>query len=200
MNGGVDAIETGVARSTAAGDALEAIRVSAREASERVDGIARSTDDQARTSQLVAKAAQETSSQVQQIAAAMGEQAKVSEQMLQSSEAALEVCKQVHRSTNEQRDTGRYITDAISNITEMIRVIREHTANHSEASDAVRDSVMRLLENAQRSAERVPEIGGMLGELRDGAAEIIGQLSRFDAEGIADAADGDVADEAARSA
>ena len=181
MNKGVDAIETGVARSTAAGDALVEIRESAREASERVDGIARSTDEQARTSQLVAKAAQETSNQVQQIAMAMGEQAKVSDQMLQSSEAALELCRHVHNSTEEQRDTGRYITDAISNITEMIRVIREHTANHANASDAVRDSVMRLLENAQRSAERVPEISGMLGELRDGATAIIGELSRFDA-------------------
>jgi len=185
MNAGVDAIETGVARSTAAGDALSLIRQSAREASERVDGIARSTDDQSRASKLVAKAAQETSSQVQQIATAMGEQAAVSEQMLRSSESALELCRHVHRSTEEQRETGRYITDAISNITEMIRVIREHTASHSQASDAVRDSVMRLLENAQRSAERVPEISAMLAELRDGAAEIIGELSRFDGQAAA---------------
>ncbi len=179
MNAGVDVIETGVARSSIAGDALQMIRDSAREASERVEGIARSTDEQARASKLVANAAQETSSQVRQISQAMGEQSKVSEQMLQSSEAALEMCRHVHRSTDEQRDTGRYITDAIANITEMIRVIREHTGNHSTASDAVRDSVMRLLENAQRSAERVPEIGEMLAELRDGAQDIIGELSRF---------------------
>jgi len=180
MNAGVDAIETGVARSTVAGEALQSIRDSAREASERVEGIARSTDEQARASKLVSNAAQETSAQVRQISTAMGEQSKVSEQMLQSSEAALELCRHVHRSTDEQRETGRYITDAISNITEMIRVIREHTGNHSTASDSVQASVMRLLENAQKSAEVVPEIGELLAELRDGAGEIITDLSRFD--------------------
>ncbi len=179
MNAGVDAIETGVARSSIAGDALQMIRESSREASSRVEGIARSTGEQARASKLVAEAAQETSTQVRQISIAMSEQSRVSEQMLSSSEQALEVCRHVHRSTDEQRETGRYITDAISNITEMIRVIREHTGSHSNASDAVRDSVMSLLQNAQRSAERVPEIGGMLAELRDGAAEIIEDLSRF---------------------
>jgi len=162
------------------GKALQVIRQSAREASERVDGIARSTDDQSRASKLVANAAQETSSQVQQIATAMGEQAAVSEQMLKSSEAALELCRHVHRSTEEQRETGRYITGSMSAITEMIRQIKDNATRHAHASDSVSEAVMRMLENAQESGKQVPAIRAMLGRLSSGAEVILSELSRFE--------------------
>ena len=89
MNSGIDAIETGVQRSKATEDALATILSSAREAYVRVDGIALSTDEQSRSSKLVARAAQETSAQVQQISTAMSEQSKVSGGILERAEAAL---------------------------------------------------------------------------------------------------------------
>jgi methyl-accepting chemotaxis protein len=184
MQAGIEAIDTGVQRSRAAGEALAAIRASAREASTRVDGIARATDEQARGSKLVAQAAQDTSSQVQQISSAMTEQNKVSEQMLVNAERALEVCRHVHRSTEEQRETRRYITESISSIAEMIRQIRECTANHAKASESVSEAVTRLLENAHKAGEYVPEVNRMLTQLRDSAREIVGELSRFESTGI----------------
>jgi hypothetical protein len=39
---------------------------------------------------------------------------------------------------------------------------------------------MRLLENAQRSGQQIPEINAMLRELSEGAEVIIGELSRFE--------------------
>jgi len=184
MKAGIEAIDTGVQRSRAAGEALAAIRSSAHEASSRVEGIAHATDEQARGSKLVAQAAQDTSSQVQQISAAMTEQNKVSEQMLKNAERALELCRHVHRSTEEQRETRRYITDSISSITEMIRQIRECTANHGKASESVSAAVTRLLENAHKAGQHVPEVNGILAQLRDTAREIVTELARFESTGL----------------
>ena len=67
MGTGIEAVEDGVTRSRVAGQALEAIRVSARDASGRVAEIARAADEQARNSKYVADAARRTSEHVQQI-------------------------------------------------------------------------------------------------------------------------------------
>jgi methyl-accepting chemotaxis protein len=111
---------------------------------------------------------------------AMAEQSRAGEQMLHSSEEALELCKLVYRSIDEQRDTGRYITQAISQITDMIQLIKQNTAEHGQASEAVGEAVMRLLENAQKSGQQIPEVNAMLTELRDGAGKIVEELARFE--------------------
>ena len=183
MSAGITAIEQGVSRSQVAGSALGEIQQRARDARSRVDGIARATEEQSKSSRLVSKAAQDTSSQVQQIASAMAEQSKVSEQMLQNAEAALEICRHVHRSTDEQRETGRYITSAISEITEMIRHIKESASSHAKASESVSEAVMRMLQHAQEAGKQVPAIRRMLGELSQGAAKILAELSQFEQHG-----------------
>jgi methyl-accepting chemotaxis protein len=180
MSAGVEAIEQGVSRSRLAGRALESIRESAAESSQRVAEIARAAEEQTRTSAMISQATQETSRQVQQITEAIAEQSRASEQMMHSSEEALELCKLVYRSIDEQRDTGRYITQAISQITEMIHGIKENTAAHGTASEAVSESVMQLLENARKGGEQIPEVNSMLSELRDGAERIIHELARFE--------------------
>lgn len=180
MSAGSDAIEKGVARSRIAGQALESIRVSAEESNERVSEIARASEEQMRNSRLVARAAQESSGQVQQISAAIAEQSRASEQMLKSSEAALDMCRHVHRSTEEQKETGHYITGAISTITDMIRHIKENTADHAVASESVSSAVMRLLDNAQASAKQIPEMQGMITDLRSNAEMIVENLSSFE--------------------
>lgn len=192
MSAGISAIDQGVTRSQAAGSALRDILERAEKARNRVEGIARATDEQSKSSRLVSKAAQDTSAQVQQIAAAMAEQTKVSEQMLKNAESSLEVCRHVHRSTDEQRETGRYITGTMSSITDMIRQIKDNAARHAQASESVSEAVMRLLENAQDSGKQVPEIRAMLTRLSSGAEVILSELTRF--ESASEARDAAAAD------
>jgi methyl-accepting chemotaxis protein len=180
MSAGIEAIEQGVSRSKSAGSALSEILDSSRNAYVRVQGIARATEEQSKSSKLVARAAQETSTQIQQISTAMSEQSTVSERMLKSAETALEMCRHVHRSTEEQRETGRYITESISAITEMIRLIRENAGSHATASESVSDAVMRLLDNAQKSGQHMPKVAVMLEQLSVGAQTIVAELSRFE--------------------
>jgi len=187
MAAGIQVIEQGVERSRVAGDALASIRESARGSSVRVAEIARATEEQTRGSNLVARAAQETSSQIQQISQAMSEQSRASDQMLKSSELALDVCRHVHRSIEEQRETGRYITESVSSITEMIRLIQENTAVHATASDSVSDAVTRLLENARKSGQQIPEVNEMLQLLRTHSEQIVAELGRFELTGGPDA-------------
>jgi methyl-accepting chemotaxis protein len=169
MAAGMEAVEAGVQRSRRAGEELDRIRASSRDASSRVSEIARAAGEQARNSKHVAEAAQNTSSMVQQISTAMSEQSRASDAMLKNAESALELCRQVHRSTEEQRESGRFITASIGSITEMIRSIQQNTESHSAASEAVADAVNRILEVAKKSGARVPESLRALEELRDHA-------------------------------
>ena len=177
MGAGMEAVESGVSRSRKAGEELDRIRSSSREASSRVAEIARAAGEQARNSKLVAEAAQNTSSMVQQISTAMAEQSRASDAMLKNSEAALELCRQVHRSTEEQRESGRFITASIGSITEMIRSIQQNTESHSAASEAVSDAVGRILEVARKSGERVPEVLRAVEELREHSAALAAAAS-----------------------
>jgi len=180
MGAGIEAIDQGVSRSRLAGRSLAEIQTSARESSQRVSEIARASEEQTRTSGLVAHSAQETSNQVQQITVAMGEQSRASDQVMKSSEAALELCRHVYRSIDEQRETGRYITEAISQITEMIRLIKDNTAEHGQTSEAVSAAVMRLLDNARKSGEQLPAVNLLITDLGESAEAIVAELSRFE--------------------
>jgi len=166
MGAGMEAVEAGVDRSRTAGEELDKIRRSSREASSRVAEIARAASEQTRNSKHVAEAAQKTSSMVQQITQAMGEQSRASDALLSNAESALELCRQVHRSTEEQRESGRFITASISSVTEMIRSIQRNTEGHRAASEAVSDAVSRILDVARKSGERTPELIHSLDALR----------------------------------
>jgi len=174
MGRGIEAVEKGVDRSRKAGEELEKIRVSSREASSRVAEIARATVEQSRNSKHVAEAAQRTSSMVQQISSAMAEQTRAGEAMLKNAESALEMCRQVHRSTEEQKESGRFITASISSVTEMIRSIQRNTESHGSASEAVAEAVTRILEIARKSGERIPEVVAALESLRAEARSLAG--------------------------
>ncbi len=170
MEAGIEAVQAGVARSRTAGDALLAIQEACRDASERVNEIARATAEQSRNSKGVAESTRRTSLSIQQISEAMNEQRRASEEMLSNAERALETCRHVHRSTDEQRSTSRFITQAISDIRDMIRVIGEQTTVHGRASEDVSAAVMALLENAQQAGATAKPMRSLLGELRSQAA------------------------------
>jgi methyl-accepting chemotaxis protein len=86
----------------------------------------------------------------------------------------------VHRSTEEQRETGRYITGSISSITDMIQAIQEGTASHARASHSVSDAVMRLLDNARKSGEHIPEVTAMMHGLSESIEAIVSELAPFE--------------------
>ncbi len=150
MSAGIEAVERGVVRSRRAGVELGRIKDSARQASERVNEIARASEEQTRNSKHVAEAAQRTSSMVQQISEAIAEQSRASETMLEAAQTALDQCSQVHRSTEEQRETSRFIRARTEAITEMIRTIQANAESHSAASESVSEAVSRILEIATR--------------------------------------------------
>ncbi len=158
MGAGIDAVEQGVKRSKGAGEALERIRTSARDASGRVAEISRAAEEQARNSQHVSKSAQTTSAQVQQISAALEEQSQATERMLNNATQSLETCRQMTSATEEQRSTSRYISTNISSITELIGSIQSKTASHEQASTGVAEAVAAMLGAARKSSERIPQV------------------------------------------
>jgi len=174
MGTGIQAVEEGVKRSRLAGEALEAIRVSARDASGRVAEIARSAEEQARNSKYVADAALRTSAHVQQISSAMAEQSRAGDQLLQNATTSLEMCKQMSHATEEQRASGRYITSNTEAITELIRSIQQSTRSHERASAGVGETFVALIESTRTSGQRIPEIAAVIARLRQAALALHG--------------------------
>jgi methyl-accepting chemotaxis protein len=193
MAAGIAAVEQGVERSRVAGDALEAIRVSARDASGRVAEIARAAEEQARNSRQVAEAARRTSEHVQEISSAMTEQSQVSKQLLENASASVDMCRQMTSAAEEQRASGRYITSNIESITDMIRSIQRNTRAHQKASAAVGRTFESILENARQSAARLPDLATAVETLRAHAATMNDELTRFGSQEEPPRQDGDAA-------
>jgi methyl-accepting chemotaxis protein len=154
----IQSVEDGASRSRVAGDALEAIRRAARQASGQVAEIARATGEQTQNSKHVASAAQRVSEHVMQISQAMAEQSRASQTLLQNADRSLDMCRQMAHAMEEQRSTGRYITSNSEAVTEMIRAIHTSTASHRSASAAVAERFEGLVQAARRSVERIPEV------------------------------------------
>jgi methyl-accepting chemotaxis protein len=190
MAAGIAAVEQGVERSRVAGDALEAIRASAQEASGRVTEIARAAEEQGRNSKQVAEAAHRTSEHVQEISSAMTEQSQVSKQLLENATVSVDMCRQMTTATQEQRASGRYITSNIESITEMIRSIQQNTRAHEKASAAVSETFDAILENARQSAASLPELAAVIAELRAHAQSMNEELGRFGERGQASEQEG----------
>ena len=169
MGTGIQAVEEGVTRSRVAGEALEAIRISARDASGRVAEIARAAEEQARNSKHVADAARRTSEHVQQISAAMAEQSRAGDQLLQNATTSLDMCRQMAHATEEQRASGRYITGNTESITELIRSIQQSTRSHERASAGVGETFMALVDSTHTCGRRIPEIAAVVARLRETA-------------------------------
>jgi methyl-accepting chemotaxis protein len=189
MAAGIEAVEQGVERSRVAGVALEEIRGSAHDASERVAEIARAADEQERNSKQVAEAARRTSEHVQDISQAMAEQNQAAERLLENATQSVDMCRQMTNATEEQRTSGRYITSNIESITEMIRSIQATTRAHEKTSAAVPDAFDQLLENARRNAGRLPELEAALAELKEHGRAIARALQRPNADDEAEAQD-----------
>lgn len=165
MAAGIESVEEGVERSRLAGETLETIRVAARDASGQVQEIARATEEQSRNSKHVADAAQSVSQHVQQISIAMSEQTKASANLLRNADSSLDMCRQMANALEEQRSTGRYITANSESITLMIHKVQASTESHFHASSGVADRFAALLENAQSSCARIPEVSRVVAEL-----------------------------------
>jgi methyl-accepting chemotaxis protein len=174
MEKGIEAVEQGVARSRRAGHSLEVIRSSASDASGRVAGIARATEEQARNSKHVAEAARRTSEHVHQISHAMSEQSAAAQQLLRNAVQAVDMCRQMTSATEEQRSSGRYIQTNIESITDMIHAIQLATSAHERASAAVAAAVEAILGSARESGARLPQLEATVAELR-ACAEALAQ-------------------------
>jgi methyl-accepting chemotaxis protein len=179
MGAGIDAVEEGVDRSRVAGEALEVIMVSSREASGRVSEIARAAEEQTRNSKHVAESARQTSEHIQQISSAMNEQTLAADQLLKNSTEAVEMCRQVSRATEEQRETALFLSTKVASITEMIRSVQRETNSHEQTSTVVAATMDSILDNARKSCARIPEVARIVFELQHQSEAVGDEVTRL---------------------
>ncbi len=174
IGAGMGSVENGVTLSRRAGVELGEIRTAAQEASERVTGIARATEEQSRNSNHVARAAQETSNMVLTITSILTEQRAASSALLDSAQSALTQCDGVRRTTEEQRETARFIANAVASITEVIKTVQASTKSHTMASEAASASIGKIMEAAERHGASPEAIVAQIDAVQAELTEMLG--------------------------
>ena len=183
MSGGMQAVDRGVVRSRAAGEALEHIRSAARDASSRVADIAYASEEQGRSSQDVAEAARRTSDHVQEITGALAEQAISAERLLENAGTSVQMCQQMASAAEQQRAACLDIAANGESISDRIKSIQCATADH----ELTRQDAMRTLESliaiGREGAAQLPELGYAVETLRSHGQELANAMTRFDETG-----------------
>ena len=179
MADGMEAVERGVARSRAAGDALQHIRTAARDASERVNEIARASEEQGRGSKSVTEAARQTSQHTEQISQAMSDQSRSADRLLENATLAVQLCRQMAQGTAEQRSSGTYIAANSEAITERILSISRATGMHAATRSEVGATLEGLLETARKGGAHLPELVAAVETLRANGEAMREALTRF---------------------
>jgi methyl-accepting chemotaxis protein len=174
------AVDSGVARSRAAGEALEHIRNAARDASDRVAEIARASEEQGRSSQNLAEAARRSSDHVQEITAALAEQAVSAERLLENAGTSVQMCQQMASAADEQRAACLDIAANGESISERIKSIQHATANHERTRQDAARTLESLIAIAQQGAARLPELGIAVETTRAHGQELTNAMTRFD--------------------
>jgi len=165
MSAGSERVHQEVARSKAAGEALEKIRSSTLKSTEQVRGIVRATQEQSRGSRQITNSINQVASMLGQIATAIKQQTEGSRQLARAAESMKEIASQVKLSTGEQAKGSRQINSSMEKIRTMIERIDEATREQNQRSRQVLEAVSSIRNIAEGNASRTAELDQVVDSL-----------------------------------
>ncbi len=181
MSAGSRRVHKEVARSQAAGDALEKIRTSTLKSTEQVRGIVRATQEQAKGSQQITMSINQVAAMLGQIASAVNQQADGNHQLANAADAMREIASKVKYSTSEQAKGGRQINISMENIRTMIERINEATGEQALRSRQVVEAVSRIRPIAENNVSRTAELDKVVETLAQQTATLEAEVGAFKA-------------------
>ncbi|HEX5772821.1 MAG TPA: methyl-accepting chemotaxis protein [Geomobilimonas sp.] len=151
------------------GTALDKIVGGVQMATERVEVIARTTEEQSMASQEMSRVMERVAQMVSQIDKSTREQGHGNELIMAAAERMKALTGQVRTSTREQSSTGKHIVRATEEISSMIEQIRNATGVQTEGSQRI--------VGAMADVERATRTNVEASKVMDGAvARLTGQI------------------------
>lgn len=170
MNASLEAVDEGVSRSEAAGQALSKIADSAGRSSETAIMIERAMSEQSRGIKQVTEAVANVKQMMAQIAMATQEQSKGTEMILSASEAMRDIARQVNNAMVEQERGGRQIAEAAENVTSRAGKIAASTREQGQVSGQIVGSLERVQDLPRQNTQRMESLAAAVRTLEEQAA------------------------------
>ncbi len=152
-------IREGVRLSREATVALQKIQDSSLKSTERIQGIARTTDEQTQSVAHVAQAMQRINDMVQQIGRATHEQSRGSEAILAATEKVRDVASKVKVATQEQSVGNKHINEIMDQVNGMVKEIADATSRQSRESENIAKAMDRIQGVIEQNTKIIKKVG-----------------------------------------
>lgn len=179
INRGTKSVEEGAQLAGEAGSALNKILESSRQSTDRIQGIARATEEQTKGVQRVAESMQRVTAMVQQILHATHDQFKGSELIINSTEKMKEIAFQVKHATQEQAVGNKQINEIVERVTSQVREIAESTGRQIAESANILKAVDRIKTVIEENMDTIGKVGMAVEALMKQATQLSSEINRF---------------------
>lgn len=179
MKAGSERVHQEVARSSAAGAALDKIRGSTLNATEQVRGIVRATQEQSRGSRQITNSINEVAAMLGQIASAIKQQSDGTQHLARAAESMKEIASQGKLSTAEQAKGSRQISGSMEKIRTMVERIDAATREQTERSRQVVEAVSNVRSISESNAARTAELDQVVEILARQTATLEDEVGAF---------------------
>jgi methyl-accepting chemotaxis protein len=172
-------IERGVSQSREAGAALEEIQERARQSNERVRSIAVQTDSQFEQIGAARLQVDQVGQIVEEITQATDEQQKSSQLLANTSEQVRDLCETVKASTTEQRKGSGRITSAVADVSSMMEQTVQATRAEIDEAEMIRQALEVLHNKVADSQQANADVNRIVESMADRASELDQIIARF---------------------
>jgi len=168
-----------VARSHAAGEALEKLHESSLTSTEQITSIARETQKQSEENRKITQAVLGVTKMLEQIANAIGQQTASTRDLSSAAESMKKIAGRVKNSTSEQNRGSQQIAQSMEHIQQMIELIDTATREQSKRCNDVVQSVARVRQIADENADRAAAMDIVVEDLTDQAKGLSTEMGAF---------------------
>jgi methyl-accepting chemotaxis protein len=176
---GTASAERGVALSSEAGSALEAISTAIRTSGDRIHEIVGAVHQQAMGAEEVALLMERLNADFAGIRDASDEETRQSENVRGISSAIQEIARSVHRGAEEQVSNASHIADGIETVSMSTNQINAALGAQSGACDQVASFLERMLGQNRETESSVGHLDRTMRELLAEAADLRTAVERF---------------------
>lgn len=179
INRGSKSVEDGVQLAGEAGSALNKILESSKQSTERIQEIARATDEQTKGVQRVSESMRQMTEMVQQIAHATHEQFKGSELIIGSTEKMKDIAAKVKNATQEQSVGNKQINEIVERVTNQVKEIAQSTGKQAEESAHILKAVAEIKKVVVQNMDTIGKVGIAVEELMKQATQLSSEIDKF---------------------
>lgn len=176
---GGSTVGEGVHLSRQASEVLGLIGASSQKSKQRVQDIARSSDEQARVVRQVVEAMTHVTELVRAIGRTTHEHSRSSESLIKNAARMREIALAVKNATHEQSQGNRQINEIVERVNSMVKGIAEAAAAQVQDSESILAAISRVRQVIEENVETIGRVGGSVEELAESSALLSQEIDRF---------------------